>query len=297
MTGKTDVMIIGAGPAGIAAAIYLQRAGVDYVLFEKDEPGGLLRNAWLVENYPGFPGGESGPGLTRRMVDHAAQLGVEIIRERVESLSRGDGTFRAKTGSGICEADIAVIASGTTAVNPDGIRVSDEASARVLHEVTEAAGIEGKKFAVIGGGDVAFDYALSLAEKNKVAIFVRGSKPRCLDLLLDRCGNHENISVYLEAEIFEICKSSGGVVLVGEGGGEAGMSIEADYVMLATGRRPCLDYVEKDLFTRFDLLSASGKLYLVGDVLAGSYRQASIAIGRAVEAAMRITDYLEGRRR
>ncbi|HSG28651.1 MAG TPA: NAD(P)/FAD-dependent oxidoreductase [Candidatus Krumholzibacterium sp.] len=296
MTGKTDVMIIGAGPAGIAAAIYLQRAGVDYVVFEKDEPGGLLRNAWLVENYPGFPGGESGPGLTRRMVAHAAQLGVGITREKVVSLSREEGMFRAKTDSGIYEAAIAVIASGTTAVNPDGIRVSEEASACVFHQVTEAVGIEGKKFAVIGGGDVAFDYALSLAEKNKVAIFVRGSKPRCLDLLLDRCGNHENISVYLEAEIFEICKSSGGVVLVGEGG-EAGMSIEADYVMLATGRRPCLDYVEKDLFTRFDLLSASGKLYLVGDVLAGSYRQASIAIGRAVEAAMRITDYLEGRRR
>ncbi|MCK4538908.1 MAG: NAD(P)-binding domain-containing protein, partial [Candidatus Krumholzibacteria bacterium] len=62
-TINTKLIIIGAGPAGIAAAIYLKRAGVDFVLLESGEPGGLLRNAFLVENYPGFPGGIKGAEL------------------------------------------------------------------------------------------------------------------------------------------------------------------------------------------------------------------------------------------
>ena len=294
-------MIIGAGPAGVATAIYLARAGVEFVLFESGEPGGLLRNAFLVENYPGFPGGISGAELAGRMVRQMEELGIGITSERVEKFEHDGKTFRAETSCGTYEAEVAVIASGTVPAEPEGIEISPEASARVLREVVNAAGIGEKKFAVIGGGDAAFDYALSLAENNDVVIFVRGSEPRCLGLLVDRCVDHERIAIYTETEILEIDDHDDGIVLIGQAQEENGndpvtisMSVEADYAVIATGRKPCVDFLDSSTVKKFDLLSASGILYLVGDAGNGKYRQASIAAGEGVAAAMRIVDRLSG---
>ncbi|MCK4538909.1 MAG: NAD(P)/FAD-dependent oxidoreductase, partial [Candidatus Krumholzibacteria bacterium] len=212
-------------------------------------------------------------------------------------------SFKAETSKGTYRADIAVIASGTVPAGPEGIEISPEVSTRVFREVVGAAGIEGKRFAVIGGGDAAFDYALSFAEKNEVVIFVRGSEPRCLGLLSDRCVEHERIAIYTETEILEIDDCDDGIVLLGqvheESGKDAGpvsISVEADYAVIATGRKPCVDFLDPSTVEKFDLLSASGILYLVGDVTAGRYRQASIAAGEGVAAAMRIEDHISGER-
>ncbi|MCJ7489823.1 MAG: FAD-dependent monooxygenase, partial [Thermoplasmata archaeon] len=83
MHERVSVVIVGAGPAGIAAGMFLKRAGVEPLLLEKREPGGLLREANLVENYPGFPGGISGRELASLMTHQMEKLGVRLEKRTV----------------------------------------------------------------------------------------------------------------------------------------------------------------------------------------------------------------------
>jgi thioredoxin reductase len=94
-----DVIVIGAGPAGIAAAIQLRRQGIDPVVFEKDAIGGLLRNANLVENYPGFPGGITGIDLVALLKKQLTEYSVRVITEDVTNLDYDGEFFVAKTAN------------------------------------------------------------------------------------------------------------------------------------------------------------------------------------------------------
>ncbi len=93
-----QVIIIGAGPAGLATAIQLKRYGVHLLLFERAQAGGLLHNANLVENYPGFPLGISGVDLVNLFMLQAQNLGIDVTYEEVIELSYDRGLFRVKTG-------------------------------------------------------------------------------------------------------------------------------------------------------------------------------------------------------
>ncbi|MFA4852164.1 MAG: NAD(P)/FAD-dependent oxidoreductase, partial [Bacteroidales bacterium] len=92
-----DVAIIGAGPAGIACTIQLSRYGIMPLLFERDIPGGLLKNANLVENYPGFPGGIKGTKLIEKMTRQLDMAQVTVIHENVTLVSCKEDLFRIKT--------------------------------------------------------------------------------------------------------------------------------------------------------------------------------------------------------
>ena len=109
-----DVAIIGAGPGGIACAVQLSRYGIIPLLFEQDIPGGLLKNANLVENYPGFPGGISGISLTNKMLKQLELAGVPLIHEKVISVYYKSGAYRIITDKKDYSCDLLVIASGTS---------------------------------------------------------------------------------------------------------------------------------------------------------------------------------------
>ncbi|HAI86717.1 MAG TPA: hypothetical protein DCL63_06995, partial [Firmicutes bacterium] len=86
---ECDVLIIGAGPAGLAAALYASRAKLSTVVLDKGTPGGQVRTTWSMENYPGFARGMTGPELMDRFVDHAKEFGAEIVRGDVATVSFG----------------------------------------------------------------------------------------------------------------------------------------------------------------------------------------------------------------
>ncbi|MBM3295893.1 MAG: NAD(P)/FAD-dependent oxidoreductase, partial [Candidatus Aminicenantes bacterium] len=191
-----EVAVVGAGPAGASAAVQLRRSGVDFRIFEKAGTGGLLRNAYLVENYPGFPRGISGPALVRLIERHLKRLGIDVEKNEVLRIGYRNGRFILKTRRGDVRSRVCVIAAGTEPRRlPDGL-VPPEAEGRVFYEAaTLADRSKGMRIAVLGSGDAAFDYALNFARRNDVFILHRGRKPKGLPLLRRRARNRPRIVI------------------------------------------------------------------------------------------------------
>ncbi len=285
---KCNVAVIGAGPAGIAAAVQLGRFGIDTTIFEKEKTGGLIRSANLVENYPGFPDGISGPELADLFARHLHSAGASVIFEEVLSLDYSDNLFAITTDKEQYQAGIAVIASGTSALRPEGIEISKETESSVFMEITSITDLEGKKIAVIGSGDAAFDYALNLSKKNDLYIIMRGNEPGCLPLLLERAGKEKWIKIIDRFETRKVERGGPGLLISGWREGSKEKSLEVDCLLFATGREPARGYISRGLSENMDLLLEEGILYLVGDIKNGLFRQAAIAAGDGIRAAMEI---------
>ncbi len=291
-----EVVIIGAGPAGIMAAIQLKRSGISPLLMEKERIGGLLLNANLVENYPGFPEGVTGEEFVELMVRHLEYTGVEVEFREVKSLSYGRDMYLIDDGNGILSARRVVVASGTRAIIPDDIPLSPSLLGRkVFSEVKDVPLSTGRRVAIVGGGDCAFDYALNLAGKGcEVSILHRGDRPKALKLLVDRVEKCLDADYIPGAVIKDINEGEASVRLHIVGSVE--MILEVDFLMLAVGREP-QDYffsheIKEDLESGREIEG----LYLAGDVRRGFMRQSGIAVGDGLVAAMDICRTLGGKR-
>jgi len=180
------VVIIGAGPAGLTAALQLQRQGIPPLLLERHKVGGLLNNAHWVENYPGFVEGISGPALVDLFRRQVERLGVMITYEEVIAVEYQDNLFRIGTNKREIVTKILVAATGTKAKSfPPGV-LSGKLEGKIFSEVFPLLKEEGKDILIVGAGDAALDYALNLASKNQVIILNRGSSVKGLSLLFNR---------------------------------------------------------------------------------------------------------------
>jgi len=293
--GNRDVVIIGAGPAGIAMAIQLKRHGIEPVILEQGEIGGLLKNANFVENYPGFPDGISGPNLVELFKSQLANAGVTVSSERVLELSHRDETFFTKTNRRMFRSTTAVIASGTKPTKISEIRIADGIDDRIFYEVYPIRGIKNHKIAIIGAGDAAFDYALGLSQNNEVTILNRGEQDRCIPVLRDRCMKSEAISYLTNVSVKEVTGKGDRLLLSClNGDNQKENRIYADYLVIAAGREPCLDFLDEKLEKSLDDLVKASRLYLVGDVKNKMYRQTAVCVGDGVKAAMQICRKVRG---
>jgi len=281
------IAIIGAGPAGIAAAIQLKRYGLTPMIFEGGDVGGLLKNARLVENYPGFPKGITGPGLVTKLKQHLKRTGFEVVNEKVTELDYSESRFRIYAGL-IFSAEIVIIASGTRPRMPDKPIINEQVRDRVFSEVDPIRNIADKRVIIIGAGDAAFDYALNLAGKNEVIILNRSSRIKALHILQEETAQSPNIKYFEDTSVRKINESGDGCVTVTSEREKRTIEMEADYVIFAVGREPALSFVTDNLKKQMLELQDDRKLYLIGDVKNGIYRQAAIAAGDGVRAAMEI---------
>ena len=288
-----DVVIIGAGPAGIAAAVQLRRYDIAPVVFEQEDVGGLLRNAYLVENYPGFPGGIPGTDLAGLMTEQLGRSGAEIRRERVASLDYRGGHFVVRTACRGLFCPIAVVASGTEPRKLADLAIPDDIMDKVLYEIWPIRDVHYKNIAIIGAGDVAFDYALNLARRNEVTVLSRGAEAKCNLRLWEKATGSLHISFMHNVRVRKVVGRNGRLLIsCNHLDRSDDIDITADFLVIAVGREPATRYFTSNLAEQSAYLALSHKLYMVGDVGNGLYRQAAISVGNGVEAAMDIARHL-----
>jgi len=264
------VIVVGGGPAGIACAVQLKRSGIPVKIIERKRAGGLVWNAWRIENYPGFPEGISGEELAERLERHLEEWDIPVLQEEVKRIEPG---FRIFTNRNTHETEFVVVASGTIPRKP-GIPGEDE----VFYEVVDIPSQKGS-VTVVGGGDIAFDYAINLSSRGyRVRIVARGV--RALGLLQERA-KERGVKIYTGWEIKGLEKTCVYAWKEGE------VAFSSDYVLLATGRLPNVDFIDKRALKEKNL-------FLAGDVKNGFMRQVAIACGDGVKTAMKIRRMYEG---
>lgn len=296
----TQVAVIGAGPAGIAAAVQLERYHIDFILFEADRPGGLLKNAHFIENYPGFPRGITGPQLASLMSEHLNACGIKPVLRAVEKLEyletpEKELRFRLTVPGDVFYAGRVVAACGTKPRTLEFLETLPPALKEfIFYEVYPFAGERGKRFLIIGAGDAAFDYALNLSHRNYVDVVNRGDRVRALPLLRERVRNAGSIR-YMENTIVESVdrgvKKTLSVLLSNSSGSRVE---EFDFIIGAVGREPNRDFYTPQLSETLESLTSRRLFYEVGDLSSGRFRQASIASGSGLRAAMEIAAVISG---
>jgi thioredoxin reductase (NADPH) len=280
--------IIGAGPAGIAAALQLARFEIVPFIYEADRPGGLLHEAGLVENYPGFPRGIAGPDLAARFAASLEDSKATVYPHEVVCVDYDGAAFRISTGKGDAIFSRIIIATGTRPRPLEEVEFEDGTNDEILYGIQALRSSEGQAIAIIGAGDAAYDWALTLARKNDVTILQRSGSARCNAALLRRVRESERITVLEESTVSAISRSDTGRLALSLCGGGClpRDRMTVDNVIAAVGRVPRLECLSRTILGRVEDLAAAGRIRFAGDAVNGLRRQTAIAVGDGVRAAM-----------
>ena len=202
-----DSVIVGSGPAGLAAAIYGKRACLDILVLEKQPlSGGQILNTYEVDNYPGLPG-LSGLDLGGKLREHAEQMGVAFSEEEAAAIEKRDGGFLVTTGQGSYETRTVILAMGA-GHRKLGVPGEEELSGMGVSycATCDGAFFRDKVTAVVGGGDVALEDALFLARTcRKVYLIHRREEFRGARILAQGVRQKENIELLLNCQVEKIC--------------------------------------------------------------------------------------------
>ncbi len=303
-----DVIMIGAGPAALSAAIYTTREDLTTLMIEKGPIGGLAAVTDWVDNYPGFPKGISGLDLSENLRLQAERFGAQFEYSDVKEIVDEKNTKLIKTDVGDFRAKSVLIATGSD-YKKVGVPGEKEYYARGVHycATCDGAFYRDKKLVVIGGGNSAVQESLFLTRfASHIDMLVR-SQLKASDVLLHELEKNPKISVHLGVTTDEIVGdkpvSEGGKVLKVIGT-ESGKKVEflTDGVFVFVGLMPNTQFlknIELDeigfVKTNLHLATNMPGVFAAGDVRSGATMQVASAVGEGATAALMIRQYLEGR--
>ena len=305
---KHDVIMIGAGPAALSAAIYTTRENIDTVLFERGVPGGLAAITDWVDNYPGFPEGIAGLTLADNLQKQAERFGATIEYAEITKITDEGEYKRLETSAGPMLARAVLIATGSD-YKKIGIPGELEYYARGVHYCATCDGpfYRDKKLVVIGGGNSAIQEAMFLTKfASHIDLLVR-SEIKASEILQDDLKKHVEsgkITVHLGVSPLEIVAGEDKLVnKVKAQKGEEQVEFETDGVFIFIGLLPNSQFlvdspIELDkigfVVTDDHLQTAMKGVFAAGDVRSGATMQIASASGEGATAALMIREYLEG---
>src|SRR6266700_573748 len=300
-----DVIIVGAGPAGLCAAMYAGRGMLNAVTIERGAPGGELLNTDLIEDYIGFES-IKGWDLAQKMAEHAKKFGAQIVTDTVEKIRKADdGWFDVETARGrVYRAPAVILTAGGTPVKLGVPGELEYAGKGVSYcAVCDGAFFTGEVLAVVGGGDAAVEEADYLTRyASKVYIVHRRDRFRASKILQERAFANPKIEVIWNARVPEIVGGAKGVthaVLQHNTTGERS-NLDVGGVFIFIGFRPNTDLVEGHVkhdaggyFVTDDrMMTSIPGLFAAGDVRSQLTRQITTAVGDATTAAIAVEKYL-----
>jgi thioredoxin reductase (NADPH) len=256
-----DVVVIGSGPAGLAAAVYAGSEGLQCLVIEKAAPGGQAGSSPKIENYLGFPTGISGDDLTRRAVSQAKRFGVEIlsaqetkkvlVKDSYRIVQLSDGTEIS------CHAVLVATGASFHALKMPGADALTGAGIYYGAAYTEAIHYKDQNVFVVGGANSAGQGAMYLSRfASKVTVLIRGPEPTASKYLVDAMKDNNKIEILLNTDLLEVKGSNTleQIVIKNTKSGET-QTLDASALFVFIGVRPQSQIVA-------DLVVCSGKGYI-----------------------------------
>lgn len=298
-----DTMIIGAGPAGMTAALYAARSNLKVALLERGIYGGQMNNTAEIENYPGYAR-ISGPELAEKMFEPLENLGVEHLFGQVEKIEDHGDYKKIITEDEVFETKTVILASGANHRHL-GVPGEEEYNSRGVSycAVCDGAFFRDEDLLVVGGGDSAVEEAIFLTRFAKsVTIVHRRDQLRAQKLLQERAFANEKISFIWDSVVKEIKGDDRRVTSVVFENVKTGQSSESDFggVFVYVGLDPVSDFA-KDLgicdeagwiVTDQHMKTAIDGIYAIGDVRQKDLRQITTAVGDGAVAGQEVYKYI-----
>lgn len=307
-THHAKVLILGSGPAGLTAAIYAARAGLEPTLVHGIQPGGQMTITTDVENYPGFADVIQGPWLMEQMTEQAAHVGTKLIHDIVTAVDFTSRPFKATGDSGdTYTGDVVIVSTGAQA---KWLGLDSETRFQGFG-VSACATCDGfffrdKEVAVVGGGNTAVEEALYLTNHaSKVTLIHRRDELRAEKILQERLFRHPKVEILWDTVLDEVLGEEDpfGVTGIRVRNVKTGdtADIALDGVFIAIGHRPNTEMFKGllDMDAEGYLITAADStatnipgVYAAGDVQDKIYRQAVTAAGTGCMAALEAEKFI-----
>lgn len=299
---KYDVIIIGAGPAGVTAAVYLKRANFNILVLEAKNVGGQVGVAGVIENYPGFVS-IPGQDLAEKFKEQLLALDVPFINNRVLSVEKVKDTFKVKTGMEEYEARAVIAAVGA---KPRALGVANEEEL-VGSGVSYCVYCDGALYrdcdvAVVGGGYSATEAALYLSKIAKKVHLLNAANTLTVEAVtMDAIRAAKNINVVNNAKVIGFEKDQDGLLAsVSYNVGNITNKLDIFGAFVYIGRVPETEFIKNEeildkgkyIITDFKLQSSVPGLFAVGDCRLSDTKQITTAVADGTNASFAVTEYL-----
>ena len=302
---ECDVVIVGAGGAGLTAALYTSRALLSTIVVEKLAPGGQIALTDEVENYPGFPQGVTGSKISEYMLEQAKKYGAKYELREVKTIKPKNKSFELETDDGVIKTKAVILATGASYKRLGTPGEEALTGKGVSYCATcDGAFFKGKELLVVGGGDSAMQEGLFLTRyATKITVVHRRDKLRASPILQERARSNPKISFIWNTVIDSIngVKKVESATLKNVENGKK-QEFKVDGIFVFVGQIPQTEFVKGliELDAGGYIVTKNGStatnvkgIFACGEVRSGAIKQLVSACGEGCEAALAAQDYVE----